>query len=100
MSFQVKTVSGEPDVLLNDPNLTVGGSRDYLDQLDHSRPLYLPGYVHAVFTHTPVDRSDCPLSAGREFIHVSTRFQQELKESKLLRGGLMLELKCLSLQRL
>lgn len=41
-------MSGEPDVLLNDPNRTLAGSRDYLDHLDHSRPLYLPGYVRAV----------------------------------------------------
>lgn len=41
--LQVKNVSGEPEVLLNDPNLKVGGSRDYLDQLDHNKPLYLPG---------------------------------------------------------
>uniref|UniRef100_H3CG19 Occludin b n=1 Tax=Tetraodon nigroviridis TaxID=99883 RepID=H3CG19_TETNG len=43
----VKTVSGEPDVLLNEPNLAAAGSRDYLDRLDHSRPLYLPGLGQA-----------------------------------------------------
>lgn len=41
--LQVKNVSGEPDVLLNDPNPFVGGSREYLDDLDHNKPLYLPG---------------------------------------------------------
>lgn len=39
----VKNVSGDPEVPLNDPNPHVGGSRDYLDQLDNNKPLYLPG---------------------------------------------------------
>ncbi|XP_068168014.1 uncharacterized protein [Antennarius striatus] len=36
----VKNVSGDPEVMLNDPNPYVGGSRDYPD---HSKPIYLPG---------------------------------------------------------
>ncbi|MED6242603.1 hypothetical protein ATANTOWER_007169, partial [Ataeniobius toweri] len=39
----VNKVSGEPDVFVNDPNDRIGGSRDYLDKLDHKKPLYLPG---------------------------------------------------------
>ncbi|XP_034026893.1 occludin b isoform X2 [Thalassophryne amazonica] len=39
----VTNVSGEPEVLLNDPNDKVRGSRDYLDKLDNKLPLYLPG---------------------------------------------------------
>lgn len=39
----VKNVSGDPEVPLNDANPHVGGSRDYLDQLDNNKPLYLPG---------------------------------------------------------
>ncbi|KAM7392197.1 hypothetical protein PAMP_022826 [Pampus punctatissimus] len=39
----VKNVSGDPEVLVSDYNDKVGGSRDYLDRLDHNRPLYLPG---------------------------------------------------------
>ncbi|XP_041854636.1 LOW QUALITY PROTEIN: MARVEL domain-containing protein 2b [Melanotaenia boesemani] len=39
----VKNVSGEPEMLVNDYNNHVGGSRNYLDQLDNSKPLYLPG---------------------------------------------------------
>ncbi|KAM4578252.1 occludin b [Fundulus diaphanus] len=39
----VKNVSGEPEVLVNDPNDRVGGSRDYLDKMDYNKPLYLPG---------------------------------------------------------
>ncbi|KAM4746686.1 occludin b [Anableps anableps] len=39
----VKNVSGEPEMLVNDPNDRVGGSRDYLDKLDYNKPLYLPG---------------------------------------------------------
>ncbi|CAJ1068619.1 occludin b [Xyrichtys novacula] len=39
----VKNVSGDPEIPLNDPNPHVGGSRDYLDQLDNNKPLYLPG---------------------------------------------------------
>lgn len=83
MSFQVKTVSGEPDVLLNDPNLTVGGSRDCLDQLDHSRPLYLPGYVHAVFTHTPVDRTTV---LGQQDVNSYT-FTQGSTRTERVQGG-------------
>ena len=41
--FQVKNVSGDPEVPLNDHNPKVRGSRDYLDQLDQNKPLYLPG---------------------------------------------------------
>lgn len=41
--FQVKNVSGDPEVLVNDHNPKVRGSRDYLDQLDQNKPLYLPG---------------------------------------------------------
>ncbi|KAI3372407.1 hypothetical protein L3Q82_022686 [Scortum barcoo] len=40
---QVNNVSGEPEVLLNSHNHKVGGSRDYLDHLDHNKPIYLPG---------------------------------------------------------
>ena len=36
-------MSGDPEVLVNDYNDKVGGSRDYLDQLDYNKPLYLPG---------------------------------------------------------
>ncbi|XP_068617028.1 MARVEL domain-containing protein 2-like [Brachionichthys hirsutus] len=36
----VKNVSGEPEVMLNDPNPYVGGPRDFLD---HNTPVYLPG---------------------------------------------------------
>ncbi|XP_078141105.1 MARVEL domain-containing protein 2b [Centroberyx gerrardi] len=39
----VKNVSGEPEALVNAGNDRVGGSRDYLDRLDYSKPLYLPG---------------------------------------------------------
>lgn len=39
----VKNVSGDPEVPLNDHNPKVRGSRDYLDQLDQNKPLYLPG---------------------------------------------------------
>ncbi|XP_032367159.1 occludin b [Etheostoma spectabile] len=39
----VKNVSSDPEVLLNNHNPTVRGSRDYLDELDHNKPLYLPG---------------------------------------------------------
>lgn len=39
----VKNVSGEPEVLISSPNNKVGGSRDYLDNLDSGKPLYLPG---------------------------------------------------------
>ncbi|XP_008417518.1 occludin b isoform X1 [Poecilia reticulata] len=39
----VKNVSGEPEMLVRDPNDRVGGSREYLDKLDYSKPLYLPG---------------------------------------------------------
>ncbi|KAJ3604266.1 hypothetical protein NHX12_029007 [Muraenolepis orangiensis] len=37
----VNNVSGEPEVLLNDPNEAVGGSRSYLDR--PNKPIYLPG---------------------------------------------------------
>ncbi|TKS78112.1 Occludin [Collichthys lucidus] len=39
----VNNVSGDPEVLVNDPNYKIGGSRDYVNHLDHSKPLYLPG---------------------------------------------------------
>ncbi|KAM7018182.1 occludin b [Tautogolabrus adspersus] len=39
----VSKVSGDPEVPLNDPNPHVRGSRDFLDQLDNNKPLYLPG---------------------------------------------------------
>lgn len=39
----VTNVSGVPDVLDNDANDRVGGSRDYLDKVDYNKPLYLPG---------------------------------------------------------
>ncbi|XP_070759993.1 MARVEL domain-containing protein 2b [Enoplosus armatus] len=39
----VNNVSGDPEVQLNDHNPKIGGSRDYLDRLDHIKPLYLPG---------------------------------------------------------
>ncbi|XP_015244357.1 PREDICTED: occludin [Cyprinodon variegatus] len=39
----VTNVSGHPEVLDNDPNDRVGGSRDYLDKLEYNKPLYLPG---------------------------------------------------------
>ncbi|XP_038559688.1 occludin b isoform X2 [Micropterus salmoides] len=39
----VNNVSGNPDVMLNDQNGKIGGSRDYLNQLDHNKPLYMPG---------------------------------------------------------
>ncbi|XP_037536561.1 occludin b [Nematolebias whitei] len=39
----VKNVSGDPEVMLNDYNDKVGGSRDFLDQPDYNKPLYLPG---------------------------------------------------------
>ncbi|KAM8886108.1 occludin b [Spinachia spinachia] len=39
----VSKVSGYPEVLLNEPNHLGRESRDYVDQLDHSKPLYLPG---------------------------------------------------------
>ncbi|XP_029365697.1 occludin b [Echeneis naucrates] len=39
----VKQVSSDPEVLLNDYNDKVGGSRNDMDRMDHSRPLYLPG---------------------------------------------------------
>ncbi|XP_030579544.1 occludin b isoform X2 [Archocentrus centrarchus] len=39
----VTSVSGNLDVLVNGRNEKVGGSRDYLDQLDYNKPLYLPG---------------------------------------------------------
>lgn len=39
----VNNISGEPEVMLNSPNTRVGGSRDFLDNLDPERPLYLPG---------------------------------------------------------
>lgn len=41
--LQVTNVSGNPEVLVNDRNDKVGGSRDYLDQSDYKKPLYLPG---------------------------------------------------------
>lgn len=40
---QVKNVSGDPEVMVNDLNPNVWGSREYVDQLDHNSPLYLPG---------------------------------------------------------
>ncbi|XP_023253321.1 occludin isoform X1 [Seriola lalandi dorsalis] len=39
----VTNVSGNPEVLVSDYNDKVGGSKDYLDRLDHNKPLYLPG---------------------------------------------------------
>ncbi|XP_063346406.2 uncharacterized protein LOC134639223 [Pelmatolapia mariae] len=39
----VTNVSGDPEVFVNDHNDKVGASRDYLDQLDYNKPLYLPG---------------------------------------------------------
>lgn len=36
-------MSGDPEVFVNDHNDKVGASRDYLDQLDYNKPLYLPG---------------------------------------------------------
>ncbi|KAK0142324.1 Occludin [Merluccius polli] len=39
----VNNVSGEPEVLLNDPNDAVGGSRNYLDRPNYNKPIYLPG---------------------------------------------------------
>lgn len=39
----VTNVSGDPESLVKDANPIVRGSRDYVDKLDHNRPLYLPG---------------------------------------------------------
>ncbi|XP_065818029.1 MARVEL domain-containing protein 2 [Labrus bergylta] len=39
----VSKVSGDPEVPLNAPNPHVGGSRDFLNELDNNKPLYLPG---------------------------------------------------------
>uniref|UniRef100_A0A3Q1I7V2 Uncharacterized protein n=2 Tax=Anabas testudineus TaxID=64144 RepID=A0A3Q1I7V2_ANATE len=39
----VNNVSGAPGVLVNDPNTKFGGSRDYLDQVESNKPLYMPG---------------------------------------------------------
>ncbi|XP_060927957.1 MARVEL domain-containing protein 2-like [Limanda limanda] len=38
----VNNVTGDPEIMVNDYNDKVGGSRDYLDRLDN-KPLYLPG---------------------------------------------------------
>ncbi|XP_063049748.1 uncharacterized protein LOC134444346 [Engraulis encrasicolus] len=39
----VKSVSGEPEALVNDYNDKVGGSRNYLDESVDRKPIYLPG---------------------------------------------------------
>ncbi|XP_017296232.1 occludin b [Kryptolebias marmoratus] len=39
----VSKVSGQPEPMLNDYNDQVGGSREYLDQPNNNKPLYLPG---------------------------------------------------------
>lgn len=43
--LQVKSVSGEPDALVNDYNDQVGGSRDFLDK---AKPIYLPGWAESL----------------------------------------------------
>ncbi|CAL8333753.1 unnamed protein product [Arctogadus glacialis] len=39
----VNNVSGEPEVMLNDPNDAVWSPRTYLDSPDYNKPIYLPG---------------------------------------------------------
>ncbi|XP_034398496.1 occludin b [Cyclopterus lumpus] len=39
----VNNVSGDPEVQVHDHNPIMRGSREYVDQLDHNKPLYLPG---------------------------------------------------------
>ncbi|RVE68827.1 hypothetical protein OJAV_G00095510 [Oryzias javanicus] len=39
----INNVSEGPQVLVDAPNDRVGGSRDHLDQMDYTKPLYLPG---------------------------------------------------------
>lgn len=53
----VNNISGEPEVLLNSPNTRIGGSRDFLDNLDPERPLYLPGEsdISSVLIQKPRD---------------------------------------------
>uniref|UniRef100_A0A1A7WEK1 Occludin b n=1 Tax=Iconisemion striatum TaxID=60296 RepID=A0A1A7WEK1_9TELE len=71
----VNNVSGDPEGLVHDRNENVGGSRDYVDQANYNKPLYLPGLFP-------------PIVDEQERLAYKREFDQEHVEYKNLQAEL------------
>lgn len=55
--LKVNNVTGDAEVPLNAANDKAWGSREYLEQVDNNKPLYLPGLV--THHHTVIITGHC-----------------------------------------